>query len=593
LTLRLLGGYLALAEEGDIRKRDRVEFEDADREFKTSPAEADKPYGHAFKVMAAYERWLASGGDDALRQLAILRLLGLFDRPLDVGCLAALRQEPAIPGLTDRLVGLSDTEWTVAVVRMEQCGLVSRTEQDNPSTSRGQVRIILPPPYESRRRVLDSHPLIREYFAQQLREKSPQAWREAHRRLYEHLRDSTPDLPEPTLDDLQPLYQAVAHGCRAELYEAAHRTFLTRISRGNEAYGTLVLGAAGADLAAVTWFFKEPWHRIVPGFPTDTQARLLNAAGFYLQTLGRLTEALGPLRAGLPMELQQNDWVNAAIRISNICAIELLLGEIALAAKHAEQAVELANRSGDETRRMLRHTTLAHVKHEMGLFEEAELLFRTAEQIQTGREPKYPILYSIQGYQYCDILLIIPERLAWQMVCSRGIRGEMKRKKSAPRAVLDVIHAVCQRASKTLDWVSPRNWTLDIALDHLTLGRAALYRAILETSKIQDSKSEIEQAVASLRRAGQQDELPRGLLTRAWFRLLEGDAAGARADLDEAWEIAERGSMRLHMADIHLHRARLFHDKDALAEARKLINQCGYHRRDEELADAEEAAKKW
>lgn len=28
--------------------------------------------------------------------------------------------------------------------------------------------------------------------------------------------------------------------------------------------------------------------------------------------------------------------------------------------------------------------------------------------------------------------------------------------------------------------------------------------------------------------------------------------------LDEAWEIAERGSMRLHMADIHLYRARLF-----------------------------------
>jgi len=30
-----------------------------------------------------------------------------------------------------------------------------------------------------------------------------------------------------------------------------------------------------------------------------------------------------------------------------------------------------------------------------------------------------------------------------------------------------------------------------------------------------------------------------------------------------------------------------------LAAARKLINDCGYHRRDEELADAEEAAKTW
>jgi len=33
--------------------------------------------------------------------------------------------------------------------------------------------------------------------------------------------------------------------------------------------------------------------------------------------------------------------------------------------------------------------------------------------------------------------------------------------------------------------------------------------------------------------------------------------------------------------------------KDDLAAAKKLINDCGYHRRDEELSDAEEAAKGW
>ncbi|WP_107803241.1 hypothetical protein [Nitrosomonas oligotropha] len=95
------------------------------------------------------------------------------------------------------------------------------------------------------------------------------------------------------------------------------------------------------------------------------------------------------------------------------------------------------------------------------------------------------------------------------------------------------------------------------------------------------------------------DDLPRGLLTRAWLRFLEGKRTGpesAQADLDEAWEIAERGPMRLYMADIHLHRARLFFrettypwDSPAtdLAAARKLIEQCGYGRRKEELEDAE------
>lgn len=56
--------------------------------------------------------------------------------------------------------------------------------------------------------------------------------------------------------------------------------------------------------------------------------------------------------------------------------------------------------------------------------------------------------------------------------------------------------------------------------------------------------------------------------------------------------------MRLPMSDIHRHRARLFFrekfyprktPQDDLATAEKLINDCGYHRRDEELADGKNA----
>jgi hypothetical protein len=70
----------------------------------------------------------------------------------------------------------------------------------------------------------------------------------------------------------------------------------------------------------------------------------------------------------------------------------------------------------------------------------------------------------------------------------------------------------------------------------------------------------------------------------------------ARADLDEASQIAEPGPMRLHMADIHLHRARLFFREEPypwtspqadLAAGRQLIEQRGYWRRKEGLEDAE------
>src|SRR5437899_798387 len=60
----------------------------------------------------------------------------------------------------------------------------------------------------------------------------------------------------------------------------------------------------------------------------------------------------------------------------------------------------------------------------------------------------------------------------------------------------------------------------------------------------------------------------------------------------------ERAAMRLPLADIHVPRARLFlrersypwkSPQDDLADDEKLFNDCGYHRRDEELADAKPA----
>lgn len=51
--------------------------------------------------------------------------------------------------------------------------------------------------------------------------------------------------------------------------------------------------------------------------------------------------------------------------------------------------------------------------------------------------------------------------------------------------------------------------------------------------------------------------------------------------------------MPLHLADVHLHRARLFGDRAELAQAAALIRKHHYGRRFAELADAEEAAKGW
>jgi hypothetical protein len=81
-----------------------------------------------------------------------------------------------------------------------------------------------------------------------------------------------------------------------------------------------------------------------------------------------------------------------------------------------------------------------------------------------------------------------------------------------------------------------------------------------------------------------------GLVLMPRLRRLRGDLPTAEADLSEALEIAERGSMRLHECDAHLEWARLCRqrgDRDGLeqhvARARKLVEETGYGRRRREV----------
>jgi hypothetical protein len=585
LTLQLLGKYLRLAEEGDIRRRHTVRLADADREYQN---DATRPYGHAFKTMEAYEKWFLREGAQSRRQLAVLRLVGLFDRPASKGCLEALRRKPVITRLTESLVGLAPRDWTIVTRRLGEIDLLAVQADGS----------------------IDAHPLLREYFGERLRTTQPKAWRAAHRRLYQHLCATTKEGTQPTLEDLQPLYQAVAHGCQAGLQrETCDKVYRDRIQRG-QAYATRTLGAVGADLGAVTCFFEQPWRRLSPSLTEPAQAWLFNEAAFSLAALGRLGEALEPMRAGLPPEFKRQDWKDAACGFRNLSQMELMLGEVARAVGDAEQSVAHAARSGDAFERVVNRATLADALHQAGRRTEADARFREAETMQAEREREHPLLYSLQGFQYCDLLLGTAERAAW---ARSAANTPVQRTNDQPfpndgdngvAAELQSCRAISQRTGQTLEWMPKHlNVPLTTALDHLTLGRAALYASILDPNNPQHSTANfhIFSAVDGLRRSGYKNHLPRGLLTRAWLRSLAGRAIGpdsAQSDLDEAWEIAERGPMPLFLADIHLYRARLFfrakpypwqspqHD---LAEARRLILKHGYLRRKEELEDAESA----
>ncbi|MEM9555124.1 MAG: hypothetical protein AAGC60_12790 [Acidobacteriota bacterium] len=570
LTLHLVGRYLALAHGGDVRRRDRFDFREVDAEVQG---------GHACRAMAAYESWLEAEGEVGARMLAVLRILGLFDRPADAACLAVLRWPPASGGLTDawfspvkgwlrwlrrRSEPIDESAWDTAVSRLVEAGLVVREAEnlDEPT--------------------LDAHPLVREHFGRRLRDDDAAAWRAGHGRIYEHLTSTTEHRPD-SVEGLEPLYQAVAHGCWAgRVQEACEAVYIGRILRGmgpNGFYSTKQLGAFGADLGAVACFFEQPWSRLAPSLAEAAQAWLLNQAAFRLRALGRLLEAVEPMRVGLERAVAGEDWRNAAIRAGNLSELELTLGDVDEAVRDAERSVDFADRSGDAFQEMSKRTTLADALHQAGRRAEALERFVEAEAMQAKRQPRYPLLYSLQGFRYCDLLLADAERAA---------AGSLAAQASAENGLIRLLQEVERRALQTVEWAEDNQLPiLTVALDRLTIGRVRLYGALLTDLSVDVAEEAIKQAVDGLRRAGDVEFVVRGLFTRAWLRAAQDRPDDARRDLDEAEEIARRGPMPLYLADIHLYRARLFDDRDALAEARRLVEKHGYGRRREELEDLE------
>jgi predicted ATPase len=267
LALTLLGSYLTDAYAGDIRCRGEVSARLVD----------DARQGaHARKVMESYQSWLGEGPE-----LAVLRLLGLFDRPADEKALGALLKPPAIRGLTESLTNLSQSGRRTIFARLRRARLLAGEDPHNP----GQ---------------LDTHPLIREYFGEQLRSQQTEAWKECNQRLFTHYRALAPQLPE-TFREMEPLFAAVICGCNAGLYrEALHEVYIPRIQRGNACFAANVLGARGALLSVLAHFFEAGrWGSIVEegterrSLTPEDQLFLLMQAGLYLT----LTRGLGTTEA--------------------------------------------------------------------------------------------------------------------------------------------------------------------------------------------------------------------------------------------------------------------------------------------------------
>lgn len=593
LTLNLLGRFLARAHVGDIRRRDLVKFAEADLK---------EQGGTAFKMLSAFENWFNRGSEVYKQQLAVLRILGLFDRPADAGCIAALRKPPVIAGLTDSLFAtrsdevsrqtvmepLLEEDWNAATSSLADFGLV-----------------VIHAKAEERDHLIECHPLIREYFAKLLGGMTAST---AHRRLYDYLLLANPEQTHPSLEDLQPLYQAIYHGCRAGCHEVALKDIYDkRICQGDSHYSWRVLNAYGTDVVALANFFSGSWSRPEKSLTLKDQAHICNDVSFCLRAVGRTIEAVKPANISVLLFNGLGRTDDAANTAGSAAEVLLALGDIAAAEKLAAMATNFAS-SGDPRWIVITQAIYAATRHFGGHLEEAATIFEKVESYQSLLNPGVQsYLVPPQGYHYCELLLDLIERPIWRQTISLPTASKEIQSPSFRDRCQEVqIRAGTYLAMMYLHPFAKGGSGLhrECGLAHIIGARGALCQSFHECddkearSYVDAALKDMRDGLTELRLGSETEDVALGLYWSARLRVLEGDPKGARADLDEAWDIAERGPMRLHLADIHLHRARLFFrekqypwksPQDDLAAAEKLINECGYHRRDQELADAKSA----
>lgn len=486
LALTLLGTYLRRY-DGDVSRRFEID---------ELPNPTGKLGDHAKRVMQSYAKRFAGTPEGD-----ILRGLGFFDRPAERDALKLVLPEQ----------------------RLDEAALVSLRE----------ARLILSADALA---PIDCHPLVREHFGALTKASDLEGFRAGHSKLFDYYRQVPKKQQPDTLEELTPLFHAVAHGCQAGRHqETCDQVYHDRILRRSEAFLILKLGAFGTDLSLLAHFFEQPWSRPVPTLTAACQAWVTNSAAFALRAVGRLADAVEPMRAGAEADTDRQDWINAAIAYTNLSGLLLTLGRTAEAVIAARQSVDYADRSGDATLRMARLTTLADALHQSGDRAEAARFFAEAENLP--REGRPDCLSSVWGYRYCDLLI------------AQGDHAEALR-----------------RATRTITIAHQHFGPLEIGLDHLTLGRA-------HAPGSPDSRHHLDQAVAFLRRAGDTTRVPLAILARA-----------TEADLAEVHKIATRSGMRLHLTDYHLAMARRHRSLEHLEKAEKLIQETGYHRRDEEAA---------
>jgi serine/threonine protein kinase/tetratricopeptide (TPR) repeat protein len=539
LALTLLGSYLTDAYNGDIRSRNEVSGH---------LAHDVRQGAHARKVMKSYQTWFGEGPE-----LSVLRILGLFDRPAEEKAIAALLKPPAIPGLTESLTNLSPTEWRTILARLRRARLLAGEDPHNPG-------------------YVDTHPLIREYYGEQLRGQRSDAWKECNKRLFSYYRALAPQLPE-SFAEMEPLFLAVICGCNACLFrEALHEVYIPRIQRGDAHFAANVLGATGPLLLVLGHFFEHGrWGSLIEtaiegqSLVAEDQLFILMQAGLYLT----VTRGFGAPETGICYERAEPlcHSVNRPrllfMQLLGQIRYALMTDKLSVAMQIAERVHALAQEQNDAGLMLAAYQVFAAIFHFLGEFDSSRKYARRGVQIWRSGSVQSPVAEEIHapvvnclGYEAmsdwhfgeiasCHALL--DEAISTAKELKDRYALAMALGWAANLGCAERNHAEVDRlASDMIELSTRHNFAHGLAL-------GAIYRGWARSASGNTAEGIpwIEQGIRDLRASGTVLDLPGNLARKAEALHLADRTSEALKAINEAVAIAERFEHGNCSAELH------------------------------------------
>jgi hypothetical protein len=527
LSLVLLANLLAQYHKGDIRYVQELPALESDK----------KCGGQAKRVLSYYDQLLSEN------ERRFMHCLGLFDRPMH------WKEKQKLLENAEYFQSLQE-DWDSVQENLERKGLLLNSNSIEISET-------------SKWTQWDTHPLIRQFFAQQFEQQHQQAFRQAHKVLFEYFQ-SVPEKDQPdTLEELEPLYRAVVHGCLAGEYETALKdVHWIRICRKEEYYNHNKLGAYSQELMVLRGFFSENWEASKQ-ITNVAVISLLSDISFCLLSLGRIPESIDLQKRYITAALNAYKLDYAISAVVTLIDSLIFLGRLRYANAVVDNyIIHMENVTNYHKSEFC--SRIAFLYFYQGDMEGSLKLFKKSEQLQKNHD--HPYLCSLANFRYCDLLLHLA-----------------KNKKAG--------YTVLRRVKYISDFHTP-DYEWSTAITKLALARC--YSFLKQDDKLERYFSE---AILHMGKSKQVSFLPECYLARANFYLTQNELENAKADIDTANETIKRCGMKLYAVDAALASAR-YHlalndkatAKQFCEQAEMLIEETSYHLRDNALKELQQQA---